>query len=64
MSQIPLHLEKNFVMDMDDGFVYYWPDKNGGYYTSYQLRAIADELDRRNEKWESETNEYFKSETE
>lgn len=42
----------------DDGFVYYWPNKNGAL-SSHDLRIIADELDKRNAGWEAEINAYF-----
>lgn len=47
----------------DDGFVVYWPtNKRGGYYAAHDLRALADELDRRNAAWEAELNAYFERE--
>ncbi len=46
-----------FVKDVD-GFVYYWP-KGAGTIPAYQLRQLADELDRRNADWEKEINDYF-----
>jgi hypothetical protein len=35
----------------DDGFVVYWPEVNRGAHSAWSLRAIADELDRRNAAW-------------
>lgn len=45
---------KELVM-MDDGFWYYWPDKNstGGYSMTY-LRIIADHLEELNHDWEEQ----------
>jgi hypothetical protein len=34
----------------DDGYYVFWPTTNNGAYTARNLRALADELDRRNEK--------------
>jgi hypothetical protein len=42
----------------DDGYYVYWPRRTGAY-PSYHLRALADELDRRNEVWDKELDEYF-----
>lgn len=56
---------KEFMMDVD-GYVIYWPDTEpcthasggttggGGAYSSHVLRAIADELDRRNAAWDAQ----------
>lgn len=39
---------KEFVTDVD-GYVYYWPDgSTHGHLAANHLRAIANELDRRN----------------
>ena len=54
---IPKHIKKNIVLDVD-GFYYYWPDGNG-HYAPHHLREIADELDRMNEPWEKQIEEYF-----
>lgn len=43
------------------GFYVYWP-KGTGAYNSYVLRLLADELDRRNEKWEQELDDFFNGE--
>lgn len=37
----------------DDGYVVFWPTSNVGAYTSYDLREIADELDKRNASWDA-----------
>ena len=48
-----------FVTD-EDGFVYYWPKRcRSGHYAAHQLRALADELDRRNAAWEADIKAYF-----
>jgi hypothetical protein len=47
-----------FALDVD-GFWYYWPKRNGGSISTWMLRAIADELDRRNEPWQREIDAYF-----
>ena len=43
-----------------DGFVHWWP-ANGGCISAWQLRVIADELDRRNVGIEKDIAEYFAS---
>lgn len=43
----------------DDGFVIYWPKGCYGAFAAWHLRAIADELDRRNAEWEARIREYF-----
>tara|TARA_R110000824_G_scaffold172833_2_gene350795 strand:- start:4942 stop:5280 length:339 start_codon:yes stop_codon:yes gene_type:complete len=45
---------------LDDGFVYYFPGPRKGCLSAWSLRAIADELDRRNKQHEDEIEEYFK----
>lgn len=47
----------------DDGFVVFWPEGQRGAFEAWHLRAIADELDRRNEKWLKQMNEYFENKT-
>jgi hypothetical protein len=54
-----------FVM-AEDGYIVYWPTTEpvkhpsggttggGGFYPSYVLRAIADELDKRNAVWDAQ----------
>jgi hypothetical protein len=42
-----------------DGFWVYAPELHGGFWTAHVMRAIADELDRRNKPWEDEINAYF-----
>jgi len=56
---IKIHTERgDFVKDVD-GYVKYWPEESGGYLESFDLRCIADELDRLNEPWQKQINEYF-----
>ena len=38
---------------MDDGYVYWFPSKGGGL-DAVTLRALADILDQRNEKWDKQ----------
>lgn len=47
------------IMPLDDGFYYWWPESYRGAYAAYQLRWIADELDRLNEPYKKQINEYF-----
>lgn len=50
-------VEKDFVM-LECGYWHYWPTGNGAL-ASWLLREIAEELDKRNEKWDKEVNEFF-----
>jgi len=36
---------------LEDGYVYFWPKGNGAM-AAWHLRALADEIDRRNEDWD------------
>lgn len=54
---IPDHIKKDFYCEVD-GFYVYSPSKPGGH-TAYQLRQIADELDKMNAHWEWEVADYF-----
>lgn len=47
-------------MPSDDGFIYWWPSGFSGYIAPHQLRWIADELDKRNEPWAANIEEYFR----
>lgn len=48
---------------LDDGFVYYFPEPQRGCLSAWSLRAIADELDRRNKEHEEEIEEYFSTQS-
>ena len=43
---------RNEFGPLEDGYIYYFPSPNMGALASYQLRLIADELDRRNAEWD------------
>ena len=61
---IKLISERNEFQQLEDGYIYWWPTIDtvfhedgaatggGGALSSWQLRAIADELDRRNATWD------------
>jgi hypothetical protein len=50
---------KEFVTDVD-GFVYWWPEgAPNGHFAAHHLRWLADELDRRNEEWQKNIDDYF-----
>jgi hypothetical protein len=51
---------RNEFACLEDGFCYYWPSQHGAI-SSYQLRQLADELDKRNKKWSEEIDEYFRN---
>ncbi len=45
---------EEFVTDVD-GYVYWWPrDFPYGHFAAHHLRAIADELDKRNAQWDAQ----------
>lgn len=45
---------------LHDGYQYYWPSAaGGGAFSSWMLRALADELDRLNADWDKQVREYF-----
>lgn len=53
-----------FVTDVD-GFIYWWPSaktEHAGHLSPYQLRILADELDRRNAAWQAVIDAEFSSE--
>ena len=56
--------ERGVFVTLEDGFVYYWPfgPRVGGAISARELRQLADELDRRNEAWNNQINEYFGNE--
>lgn len=52
--------ERDEFVKLDDGFVYFWPDKSPhGAYAAHHLRQLADELDRRNAKWQADLDYYM-----
>jgi len=53
--------ENNEIIANDDGYYVYYPI-NKGYYNAFELRVIAAELDRRNAKWDTQVQDYFKEE--
>jgi hypothetical protein len=57
MTELP---KEDFVT-LEDGFVYFWASRVAGAMTSRELRDIADELDKRNEKWKKQIDEYFEN---
>jgi len=56
---LKVHQDRGDIVRGDDGFYVFWPTTHFGYMHAYQLRWIADELDRLNEPWEKEIKEYF-----
>lgn len=55
-------VEKDFVTNVD-GEEVFWPEGGNGYYSSYILRAIADELDKMNGPYNDRLEEYFEEHT-
>lgn len=49
---------EDFVRDVD-GYVYFAPNRANGHLSASMLRALADELDRRNAPWDAQINQYF-----
>lgn len=60
MSEYLERIEGDFITN-DDGYEVFWPEGNHGYYDPFVLRAIADELDKRNGPWDDQINEYFEN---
>ena len=56
-----LDMAKDDLLQDVDGFYYYFPKPNGGSLSPWMLRAIADELDRKNAPYEAELEEYFRT---
>jgi hypothetical protein len=44
--------EQGDIIQGDDGYYVFWPKESHGALSPWMLRAIADELDRRNEPWD------------
>jgi hypothetical protein len=53
-------IEDDFVTE-NDGFEVFWPEGDHGYYDAAVLRAIADELDKRNGPWKDQLEEWEES---
>lgn len=51
--------ENNEFVILDDGFYYFWPKANAGAYSSWMLRVLADECDRRNKSWQEDIDFYY-----
>jgi hypothetical protein len=46
--------ERKEFVTLEDGFVYFWPDGSPhGALSPWVLRALADELDKRNAVWQA-----------
>lgn len=61
-SIIELATKNDEFVTLDDGYKYWWPDKLNGCVSAYQLRELADELDKLNEPWQQEIENYFNGE--
>lgn len=52
--------QKGEFVILEDGFVYFWPDgSHCGAISSWQLRVLADEIDRRNDPIQELISDYF-----
>jgi hypothetical protein len=49
----------SFVMQ-DDGYYGYYPNESSGYWSSYALRLVADELDELNKEWDEQIKKDIK----
>lgn len=49
-------IDKDIYVECDGYAVF---NTSGGYLYAYQLRLIADELDKRNKEWDDTINAYF-----
>jgi len=52
---------KEDICPMNDGYFYWFPSKTTGGISAYQLRIIADELDKKNKKVDDAIKDYFSS---
>jgi hypothetical protein len=51
---IAISIGRDEFVSLSDGYVHFWPDGSPhGALTSWHLRTIADELDRRNRAWDA-----------
>ncbi len=57
-ARVVASAEKDMTKD-DGGYVVFWPTANKGCYSAWDLRIIANELDRRNKDWDDYVNSYF-----
>lgn len=44
----------------DDGFVFFWPKGCNGGLSEWMLRALADEIERRNAPWAAQLEQYWR----
>lgn len=64
-SDLIKHFDRNgdFIVG-EDGCCVFWPSNpGGGAFNAWHLRAIADELDRRNADWFRQMDAFFAPET-
>lgn len=48
----------SFVIQ-DDGYYGYYPNEPSGYWSSYALRLVADELDQINKEWDEQIKKHL-----
>lgn len=48
--------DRKEIMPMEDGYNYYCPSKGGGALSPWELKTIANELDRINKAWDDEVS--------
>jgi hypothetical protein len=59
---VSLSAERNEFVTFSDGFVHYWPAGSpNGALSSWHLRVLADELDRRNRAWDARVRKALQS---
>lgn len=51
--------ERKEFIHLEDGYLYFAPDGSHGALSPWALRALADELDRRNAPWDAQIEQYF-----
>jgi hypothetical protein len=57
---IQMSEERGDFVTAEDEFVYFWPQRETlGMFAAYELRVLADELDKRNEAWNKNIEEYY-----
>ncbi len=61
---VALAQEKGDFVTGDDGFVFFWPTGCRCGLAEWELRVLANELERRNADWSAKMDEYFAAERE
>lgn len=59
---VSVSTEREEFVTFSDGYVHWWPqDSSNGALSSWHLRVLADELDRRNRVWDARVRKALSS---